>query len=82
MEEVEKAYRALDDLCHAIESFQAQNIDEAIYRAPIIDHFHPDDYSQKGVAGLSRFYSHCKSERDYVDGVSTISMLFVNTMFG
>jgi hypothetical protein len=74
MQEVEKAHKALDDLCNAISEFQTEGLDSTIYRAPIIDHFHPDDYSQKSVAGLSRFHSHCKTERDYVEGVSRLSV--------
>jgi hypothetical protein len=75
MEEVERTYKALDDLCTAIHEFQTTEIDDSRYRAPIIDHFHPEDYCQKGVAGLSRFYSHCRAERDYVEGVSLLSFI-------
>jgi hypothetical protein len=71
MSDVEKAYNALDTLCRAIKSFSKSSLETSTYRAPIIDHFHPDDYCQKFIAGLSRFSSHCHAERDYVEGVSS-----------
>jgi len=70
MEPVQHAFDALDNLCRSIKSFAQSGQQSATYRAPIIDHFHPDDYCQKTIAGLSRFSSHCQSERDYVEGVS------------
>ena len=70
MNQVQKAFDELDQLCQSIKNFSEDGIRTATYRAPVIDHFHPADYCQKGVAGLSRFYSHCQSERDYVEGVS------------
>jgi len=66
---VQKAFDELDDLCRAIREFSDDGIGSSMYRAPVIDHFHPGDYCQKGIAGLSRYYSHCQSERDYVEGV-------------
>ena len=67
---VQKAFDELDQLCQAIKGFSEDGIQSSTYRASVIDHFHPADYCQRGVAGLSRFYSHCQSERDYVEGVS------------
>jgi hypothetical protein len=72
MDSAQKALNELDQLCSSIKEFsESENgIGLSTYRAPVIDHFHPEDYCQKGIAGLSRFYSHCQSERDYVEGVS------------
>ena len=70
MNTVQIAFDELDQLCQSIKGFSEDGIRTATYKAPVIDHFHPADYCQKGVAGLSRFYSHCQSERDYVEGVS------------
>lgn len=70
MEEVRTAFEALDQLCKTIKAFSQSAPRTNHYRAPIIDHFHPDAYSQRTVAGLSRFLSHVRSERDYVEGVS------------
>jgi hypothetical protein len=78
MNQVQKAFDELDHLCQSIKRFSEDGIQRATYRAPVIDHFHPVDYCQKGVAGLSRFYSHCQAERDYVEGVRSHT-LFVKT---
>jgi hypothetical protein len=75
MNQVQKAFDELDQLCQSIKNFSEDGIRTATYRAPVIDHFHPADYCQKGVAGLSRFYSHCQAERDYVEGVSLFRAL-------
>lgn len=69
MNPVQKAFNELDELCRSIKEFSESGIESSTYRAPVIDHFHPLDYCQKGIAGLSRFHSHCQSERDYVEGV-------------
>jgi hypothetical protein len=72
MNSVQKAFDELDGLCRSIKEFSDDRIESSTYKAPVIDHFHPLDYCQKGIAGLSRFYSHCQSEKDYVEGVSPI----------
>lgn len=70
MEEINKAYQALNDLCLSIHQFQDEYGLRATFRSPIIDHHHPDDHSQRGIAGLSKFLGHAETERDYVNGVS------------
>lgn len=70
MEEVESAYHALDKLCLAIKAFSDTAPRTKHYKAPVIDHFHPDGYGQRTIAGLSRFLSHAQAEKDYVEGVS------------
>jgi hypothetical protein len=70
MEEVETAYHALDQLCLAIKAFSDSAPSRIYYKAPVIDHFHPNGYGQRAIAGLSRFLSHAQAERDYVEGVS------------
>lgn len=70
MKEVEAAHHALDQLCTAVKAFSDSAPRTVHYRAPVIDHFHPDGYTQRTIAGLSRFLSHAQAERDYVEGVS------------
>ena len=70
MDQVRLAFESLDELYKTIKAFSQSAPRTNHYRAPIIDHFHPDAYSQRIVAGLSRFLSHVQSERDYVEGVS------------
>jgi hypothetical protein len=72
MQEVDKAFQSLDDLCNAIKHFALNDAKKAIYKAPIIDHFHPDDYHQDGISGLKKFLGTVEAERDYVDGVSAV----------
>lgn len=70
MQEVETAYRALDQLYTTVKAFSLASPTANNYRAPIIDHFHTHDYTQRSISGISRFASHVRAERDYVEGVS------------
>ncbi len=60
----------LENLCISIRGFIDQDVDRAVYKAPIIDHHHPDDYQQRAITGLKKFLGHAEAERDYVSGVS------------
>lgn len=72
MEEVQTTFHELDELCKSINNFIEHDAKRAVYRAPVIDHFYPDDYQQDGIAGLSKFFSCVESERSHVEGVGTI----------
>ena len=69
-EEHLKLLKTLEELCESIQAFIDHHAEHAIYRAPIIDYHHPDDYRQKEIVGLTKFLSNAKAERDYVVGVS------------
>jgi hypothetical protein len=72
MEEVERVLESLNGLCNSISEFKQDRLEQAIYHSPVIDHYHPDDYSQRAVTGLSKFMGHAETERDHVLSVSTI----------
>lgn len=73
-EEFLKLHETLEELCVSIQAFIDHHAEHAIYRAPIIDYHHPDDYRQKEIVGLTKFLSNAKAERDYVAGVSIHSI--------
>ena len=68
---------ALEQVFIDIKTFQDQSLNRAVYHAPIIDHFHPNNYSQKGIAGLSKFRDSVEAEIGYVQGVSGNRKLFI-----
>lgn len=76
MDQVQKAYDELHQLCTSIKHFQENYQNQAIYKSPIIDHFHPEDYSQRGITGFNKFLSHAEAERDYVGAVSDQFLYF------
>jgi len=71
IDEIRKVQIALTELCIALRHFLSNEIDDATYQAPIIDYHHPDDYRQKGIAGLRKFLSHAETEKDYVTSVGS-----------
>lgn len=70
MEAVERVLESLNQLCVSISDFKQHRLEQATYHSPVIDHFHPDDYSQRAVTGLTKFLGHAETERDHVLGVS------------
>jgi hypothetical protein len=70
--DIQVASQQLVAICDAIEDWRTYNLPQAIYQAPIIDWHHPDDYTQKGIAGLRKFQSTVQAERDHVARVSRI----------
>jgi len=69
MEEVKRVLDSLNELCNSILAFKQDRVEQAIYHAPIVDHYHPDDYQQRAITGLSKFLGHAETERDHVLGV-------------
>ena len=65
-----RTHITLGTLCVSIQRFIEADAEDAVYRAPIIDYHHPNDYGQKGITGLRKFLSHAEAERDYLTGVS------------
>lgn len=77
MDDVSKVLESLQDLCNSIRQFKEEYIDQATFSSPIIDHFHPDDYDQRGITGLNKFLGHAETERDYVKGVGHHEVLLL-----
>jgi hypothetical protein len=73
-DEINRSAEALKSLCEDIRSFLATDIDHATYTAPVIDFHHPDDYRQKGIAGLRKYLNHAETERDYVISVRSVPL--------
>lgn len=74
--DIQAALKQLQDICTSIEHWRKDVLPFAQYRAPIVDWHHPDDYAQKGVAGLRKFQSTVEAERDHVASVSNPSALY------
>jgi hypothetical protein len=72
MIDAQTALDQLQRLCQSIQDFNKYTLPSALYRAPVIDWHHPDDYSQKAIAGLRKFLSTAEAERDHVAGVSLL----------
>lgn len=70
MSDIEIALKQLQDLCTSIQHFATDILPQILYRAPVIDWHHPDDYSQSAVTGLRKFLSAAEAERDHVAGVN------------
>ena len=69
MDAVLLTLRQLEDLCTAIQDFYDHELPLVLYRAPVIDYFHPEDYRQKAITGLRKFKDTAEAERDYVAAV-------------
>ena len=69
MEGAIKVKDDIEQLYIAIEAFIDTELPHATYKAPIIDHWHPTEYEQKTIAGLSKFQALVAAERDHVTAV-------------
>ncbi|ORX41036.1 hypothetical protein BD324DRAFT_647934 [Kockovaella imperatae] len=69
MQEVVKVRDELEQLCIDIRTFQKDIQPTSLFKAPVIDHFHPNNYSQKAIAGLRKFLDAVEAERDHVAGI-------------
>lgn len=78
MGDISAALEQLEDLCVSIHDCIAHTQPAALYRAPIIDWHHPDDYAQKGITGLRKFLGTAEAERDHVAGVSCFFRCYVS----
>lgn len=60
----------LRTLAAEIQAYLASPPRGDMYSPPIVDWHHPDEYSQTGMQGLSKFLHHVHKESAIVDAVS------------
>ncbi|KAK4686712.1 hypothetical protein P7C73_g3412, partial [Tremellales sp. Uapishka_1] len=69
MNEIQNTLELLRQACAAIKRFMDEEIEHAIYRAPVIDFHHPKGYQQTTVLGLKKFLTAVENETTYVESV-------------
>ncbi|WWC65071.1 uncharacterized protein I303_107685 [Kwoniella dejecticola CBS 10117] len=60
----------IDDLLQSVNKFIAEELDLAIYKAPIADYHHQNAYQQQTIIGLQKFLSAVETERDLIRSLS------------
>ncbi|WRT70683.1 uncharacterized protein IL334_007681 [Kwoniella shivajii] len=73
MEQIEIAYKQINELISSINQFIEEEAELATYKAPIIDWHHPDSYSQSSIIGLNKFQSSVETEKGYINSLLNIN---------
>ncbi|RXK41689.1 hypothetical protein M231_00924 [Tremella mesenterica] len=71
--EGEDTLSQIEETIQVFSDFINHHVPSTFYRAPIIDHWKPSDYSQREVAGMSRFLGQLSTERAHLNAVISTS---------
>ncbi|EIW69902.1 hypothetical protein TREMEDRAFT_30271 [Tremella mesenterica DSM 1558] len=69
--EGENTLSQIEETIRVFSDFINHHVPSTYYRAPIIDHWKPSDYSQREVAGMSRFLGQLSTERAHLNALTS-----------